>query len=107
MIIRHQLRLRGLGQEAIYGNGQAGDVIITVKIRAHPFFSRSGPDIYCEAHVEQHYLERGTRIRIPTLEGRQIELNIPAGTKHGTVFRLKNCGMKAAINKGNQYIKIV
>ena len=103
----HQMRLRGLGQEAIYGNGQAGDVIITVNVKAHPFFSRSGTDIYCEAHVEQHYLERGTRIRIPTIEGRQIELNIPAGTKHGTVFRLKNCGMKAATSKGNQYIKIV
>lgn len=103
----HQLRLRGLGSEAPGLNSRPGDVIITVQVESHPFFRRSGSDIFCEARVEEPGLQTGTRLRVPTLQGRQVELNIPAGTKKGTVFRLKHYGVQSSPQPGDQFVKIV
>lgn len=103
----HQLRLRGLGSEAVSLNSRVGDLIITVKVESHPYFRRKGADIFCEARVEETGLQNGTRLRVPTLQGRQVELKIPAGTKKGTVFRLKQYGMQAAAGRGDQFVKIV
>jgi molecular chaperone DnaJ len=103
----HQLRLRGLGSETPGLNSRPGDVIITVQVESHPFFRRTGPDIFCEARVEEAGLNTGTRLRVPTLHGKQVELNIPPGTKRGTVFRLKNYGVQSAARHGDQFVKIV
>ncbi len=101
----HQLRLRGLGSAGPYG--RPGDVVITVEVESHSFFTRSGADLYCEAQVDEQRLLTGTRLRVPTLEGKQVELHIPPGTKKGTVFRLKNFGLRANAKKGDQFVKIV
>lgn len=103
----HQLRLRGLGSEAPGLYSRAGDLIITVQVEPHPYFKRSGVNLYCEARVEEATLQTGTRLRVPTLEDKQVEVNIPAGTKKGTVFRLKNYGVKSAEGRGDQFVKIV
>ena len=102
----HQLRLRGLGSENPHPK-QAGDVLITVEVEPDGFFTRSGPDLYCEAAVEDQALKDGGRVRVPTLTGKEIELNIPAGTKKGTVFRLKSYGIKSSGRQGDQFVKIV
>jgi len=101
----HQLRLRGLGSNGPYG--RPGDVVITVVVEPHPYFTRNGADLYCEAHVDDQGLQSGVRLRVPTLEGKQVELSVPPGTKKGTVFRLKNFGVKANAKHGDQYVKIV
>ncbi len=101
----HQMRLRGLGSSGPYG--KPGDVLISVEVTSHPYFTRAGADLYCEAQVEDQNLRNGVRLRVPTLQGKQVELNIPAGTKKGTVFRLKNFGVKANTKHGDQFVKIV
>ncbi len=103
----HQLRLRGLGSETSGLNARPGDVIITVQVQSHPYFRRTGADIYCEAKVEETHLQNGTRLRIPTLQGKQVEVSIPPGTKKGTVFRLRNYGVKSHERQGDQFVKIV
>lgn len=101
----HQLRLRGLASENSFS--PAGDVIITVEVEPHPHFTRAGADVFYEARVEDQDLQAGTRVRIPTIEGKQVELNVPPGTKKGTVFRLKNYGARTPNRLGDQFIKIV
>ncbi|HBB28647.1 MAG TPA: molecular chaperone DnaJ, partial [Clostridiales bacterium] len=43
----------------------------------------------------------------PTLEGK-VKYEVPSGTQTGTVFRLKNRGIKnvRGTNKGDQYVKV-
>ena len=45
---------------------------------------------------------------MPTLKGAQ-ELKVPEGTQSGTVFKLKNCGVKKlrGSDSGDLYVKIV
>ena len=49
----------------------------------------------------------GAELEIPTLEG-TMKYNIPEGTQTGTVFRLKNKGIKHLRSnaKGDQFIKV-
>lgn len=101
----HQLRLRGLGSTGPYG--RPGDVVITAQVESHPYFTRNGPDLYCEAQVDEQNLRTGTRLRVPTLAGKKVELSVPPGTKKGTVFRLKNFGVKTRAKQGDQFVKIV
>ena len=101
----HQLRLRGLGASGPYG--RPGDVVITTEVESHPYFTRTGIDLYCEAQVDEQNHRTGTRLRVPTLAGKNVELTIPPGTKKGTVFRLKNFGVKASTKQGDQFVKIV
>lgn len=101
----YQLRLRGLGSSGPYS--KPGDVLITVTVAEHPYFTRHGPDLHYEARVDEQSLHQGTRLRVPTLQGKQVELNIPPGTKKGTVFRLKNFGVKANAKQGDQFVKII
>ena len=48
----------------------------------------------------------GDEVTIPTVEGKGIELKIPAGTQSGSVFRLRGEGMPTlrANNYGNLYV---
>src|SRR6185437_4432526 len=44
------LRLKGQGAPGA-GSGPAGDALIEVKVRPHPFFTRKGNDIHVEVPV--------------------------------------------------------
>jgi molecular chaperone DnaJ len=49
----------------------------------------------------------GTKIDVPTVYG-DVELTIPAGTQHGTQFRLKGKGVKdlRSTTIGDQFIEV-
>jgi DnaJ-class molecular chaperone len=101
----HQLRVPGAG--SIGRNGETGDLIITVHVEAHNRFKRQGKDIYYEANVTEEDLQKGTRFVVPTVGGKKIELSIPAGTKRGTLLRLKNLGVSVNGQQGDQFVRIV
>jgi molecular chaperone DnaJ len=60
-------------------------------VRAHPFFTRKGDNLYCEVPITIPEAALGARIQVPTLEGPAI-LTMPAGTQSGQVFRLRGKG---------------
>ena len=48
----------------------------------------------------------GSQIMIPTLEGEEEKLNIPAGTQTGSIFRIKGRGIYRGTEKGDQLVII-
>jgi molecular chaperone DnaJ len=101
----HQLRVPGAG--SIGRHGESGDLILTVHVEAHALFKRQGKDIYYDAAVEEENLQTGTRFIVPTISGKKVELNIPAGTKRGALLRLKNLGVNINGQQGDQIVRIV
>ncbi len=101
----HKLRVPGMGSSA--GHTKPGDLIITVHVEADSAFKRQGKDIYYELAVNENELETGARVLIPTVDGKKVELNIPSGTKRGTLLRLKNLGVRVNGQQGDQYVRIV
>ncbi|MCI5893195.1 MAG: molecular chaperone DnaJ [Clostridiales bacterium] len=100
------LNVRGEGDIGKNG-GPAGDILLTVRVKPHKIFARSGADISCDYPISFVQATLGGEVKVPTIDG-NVTYNIPEGTQPGTVFRLKNKGaVKLNGNgRGDQYVKI-
>lgn len=86
-----QIRLRGEGEGGARG-GPAGDLFVTLAIKQHRIFQRNGNDVVLEMPINIAQAALGSTIQVPTLEG-DTELEIPAGTQGGELFRLRGKGV--------------
>lgn len=86
------IALRSQGDAGKNG-GPNGDLFINVSIKKHPVFERDGTTIYCDVPITFAEAALGAKIDVPTLEG-DYEYTIPESTQTGTVFTLKNKGIK-------------
>ncbi len=101
----HKMRVPGMGSNSGYGS--VGDLVIAVHVETDQAFKRQGKDIYYDLNMNENDLEGGARVHIPTVDGKKVELNIPSGTKRGTLLRLKNLGVRLNGQQGDQYVRIV
>jgi molecular chaperone DnaJ len=85
------VRLAGEGEPG-EGGGPNGDLHCYIAIKPHTVFSRHNNDIVCQVPVSFTHAALGGRIEVPTLKGKE-ELDVPAGTQHGEVFKLKGKGL--------------
>jgi len=86
-----RIRLAGKGEDGPRG-GPPGDLYVTTRVASSPVFERRD-DGNLEVTVPITVPEalRGGTIEVPTLEGTK-KIKVPAGTKHGTVQRLRGEG---------------
>ncbi len=98
--------IRGAGNVGMNG-GPSGDLIIEISVRPHPFFERSGYDVYCEIPVTFAQAALGAEITVPTLDGK-VKFNIHEGTQPGEKFKLRDKGIKRLnySGKGDQFVII-
>jgi curved DNA-binding protein len=69
-----------------------GDLVVVVRVRPHPIFSRRGADLERELPIRLGEALLGAEVPVTTLKGKVL-LRIPAGTQNGRIFRLKGQGM--------------
>jgi DnaJ-class molecular chaperone len=86
------MRLRGLGQPSPHG-GEAGDVMMTIKVRPDPRFTVEGRDLRTRVAVPLAVAVLGGPIHVPTLTG-AVEMKIPPLTGTTKSFRLRGKGLK-------------
>jgi molecular chaperone DnaJ len=86
-----QVRVSGEGSAGPFG-GPRGDLIVSTRVREHPFFGRRGDGVYCDVPIGLWEALRGARIRVPTPLGEDV-LVVPPGTPGGSVFRLRGQGL--------------
>ncbi|MEK7606616.1 MAG: molecular chaperone DnaJ [Patescibacteria group bacterium] len=84
------IRLSGEGEELGHG-GKPGDFYINVRVRSHKTFERRGDDIWGGAFLDFKTAALGGVLDVPTVDG-SVDLNIPAGTQSGQVFRIRSKG---------------
>jgi len=84
-----------------------GDLEITIKVQAHPFFRRAGDDVVCQVPVTFAQAALGAEIEVPTLEGKG-KLRVPPGTQPGSVLRIKNKGVphRVGMGRGDQRVEV-
>jgi molecular chaperone DnaJ len=85
-----RVRLAGKG-EAGRNGGPPGDLYVVTRVSSSPVFSRKGDNVEVEVPLTIPEAIRGAEVEVPTLDGRK-KLRVPAGTKHGTVQRLRGEG---------------
>jgi molecular chaperone DnaJ len=101
------LRLRSEGDAGETGS-PSGDLYVVCHIMRHNFFTRQDKDLVCDSAVSMIDASLGTKIQVPTIDGKNVEVEIPSGTQPGTVLKLKGKGMPSlgGSSRGNQLINV-
>ncbi len=89
-----KIRVRGHGEPAS-GKGPPGDILITIHVAPHPYFTRKGNHLYVKLPLTLGEAADGAKIDVPTPTG-AVTLTIPPGASTGTKFRIKGHGVAAA-----------
>jgi DnaJ-class molecular chaperone len=100
------LRLKGKGGPGV-GRAPAGDALIQLKIKPHPFFERDGDDIILELPVTVDEAVLGAKVEAPTISGR-VAISVPKGASSGQTLRLRGKGIQNVQTgaTGDQLVKI-
>jgi len=94
-----RLRLPGRGGAGGFGN-PSGDLYVQVKLLPDSRFERVGADLHHLVRLGMAEAALGTIIRVPLIEGDDIDVDIPAGTQPGTVFRIGRRGVPHLRRRG-------
>lgn len=86
-----RVRVSGEGEPSPDG-GPPGDLYCFVSIRRHKLFQRDGSNLILQMPIAFTQAALGASIEVPTLAGK-TQLEIPAGTQSGEVFRIRSAGM--------------
>ena len=106
MISGKKLRLAGKGEPSPYG-GHSGDLYIKSKILDDPVYSVKEYDLYINQEIKLTEAILGTKISVPTIDGKNLSLKIPSGIKHKTKMRLSGHGLPYAKDKGKGNLYVV
>ncbi|WP_130752274.1 DnaJ C-terminal domain-containing protein [Sphingobium xenophagum] len=99
-----QMRLSGKGQQ---GPGGAGDAIVTIEVRPHPFFTRDGDNVRLDLPVTLDEAVKGGKVKVPTVDG-PVMLGVPAGTTSGKTLRLRGKGFTGKDGtRGDQLVTLM
>ena len=101
-----RIRLNGKGSPGTAG-GPAGDLLLLIHVRPHPFYQQKGADIHTEVPITVGEAIRGAEIEVPTIHG-PVRARIPAGTQGGQTFRLTGKGVRKGKTggHGDHYYKV-
>ncbi|HEV7807208.1 MAG TPA: DnaJ C-terminal domain-containing protein [Solirubrobacteraceae bacterium] len=89
-----RLRVRG-GGEGATGDGEAGDLLLRVRLKPHPRFRVKGDDLYVDLAVAPWEAALGAKVPVQTLTG-SAQLSVPAGSSSGRRLRLRGEGLPTA-----------
>ncbi|MGO1727284.1 DnaJ C-terminal domain-containing protein [Glutamicibacter ardleyensis] len=95
------VRVRGRGQSGPAGNG---DLLVKVKVTEHPYFKREENNIRVHVPITFDEAALGAKIHVPTLDGEEVAMKVPAGSNSGRTLRLKGRGVKTSKATGNMLI---
>lgn len=85
-----KIRLRGQGENVQAGT--PGDILITIHVAPHPWFTRRGNDLEVRVPVTLSEAALGAKVDVPTPKG-TISLRVPAGSSSGKRLRIKGHGV--------------
>ena len=102
-----RIRLAGEGEAGLRG-GPAGDLYIFLSLAPHEFFQRDGADLHCRVPISMVTAALGGEFEVPSIDGSQVRVKVPASTQVGRRFRLSGKGMPVLRSKqsGDMYVQV-
>ncbi len=107
LISGKKIRLAGKGEPSPYG-GPSGDLYVRSKIVQDPVFEQKEYDLYVNRQIKLTEALLGTKINVPTIEGKHLSMKVAPGTKPKSRLRVSGQGlphMKGS-GKGDLYVVI-
>ena len=102
-----QIRYQGMGDSSIPGI-PPGDLIVNVRVAHHPVFRREGDSLVIEKNISVWEAILGCQLDIETLDKKNLNITVPAGTQPETILSCRNEGLPNMQNRqrGNLLIRI-
>ena len=101
-----KVRIQDAGNAGTNG-GPNGDLYVYTFVKAHELYQRDGADVHVEVPITFVEAALGATIKVPTIHG-IVEMDIPAGTQTGKVFRLREKGIPhvRGTGKGDEFVHV-
>jgi len=93
-----RIRLAGKGEPG-FGGGPAGDLFVVTHVSPSPVFKRKGDNFEVDVPITIVEAVTGGTVEVPTLGGTK-KIRVPAGTKDGSVQRLRGEGPAQLSGRG-------
>ena len=87
-----KLRVSGKGAPSQTG-GPAGDLYLKINVQSHDLFEQDDSNLTYEKKIPFSQAALGAKVAVPTLEGKELTVKIPAGMQGGGKLRLKGKGL--------------
>lgn len=103
------LRLKGQGFESPMPNGRGGDLLVQIQIDRDARFTRVDDSLDLIADLPLSIAEAtlGTKVDVPTIEGKVVTLTIPPSTPSESRFRIAGHGLMGGDGtRGNLFAKV-
>lgn len=100
-----KIRLRGKGRPGNHG-GEAGDMVVTIKVKEHPVYEIDGQNLRLDLPVTLKEAALGTTVEVPLLDGGTTRIRVKPGTASGTVMRLRGKGIVGAKHTGDLLVTV-
>lgn len=88
-----RLRMSGHGEASKSANGRSGNLYIEIDVNPHRWFERDGADLLMALPVSYVDLVLGATKEIPHLDGQDLKVKIPAGSRPGETITIQGRGM--------------
>ena len=95
-----KLKVAGKGQASPNG-GPKGDLVVTIKVRKHPVFTRDGDNVRVTVPVTIAEAILGATIQVPLLGESPVKLKVSPGTPNGRTLRVKGKGVQKPGKEGD------
>ena len=105
-----QIQVRGDGDAGERG-APPGNLFVVVHVRDHEYFKRNENDIVLDIGINVAKATLGDRVNVDTVDG-PVELNVPAGTQTGKIFRMRGKGFPdlrsdgTSRGRGDQLVRV-
>ena len=98
--ITGNLKYKGLGDHS-FEDLPPGDLLVKVTTKSHKDYILEGVDLRRRITISVWEAILGTSVTLQTLNGKTVQIQIPAGTQHGTVLNIPGHGLPRFKHKIN------
>lgn len=84
------------------------DFILSINVKPHELFERDGADVYVRVNIPYSLAALGGEVEVPTVD-ELVRIKIRAGTKSGSMIRLRERGIKRlrGSGRGDEYVRLI
>ena len=104
-----RMRVPGAGDASPNG-GPPGDLYVVIHVKEQDEFERDGINLWTGITVSYPNLVLGGEATVKTVDGKTVQINVPAGTQVGSVLRVPGEGLPrngSSTYRGDMFVRVM